>query len=349
MKFFHSKELGFNKEAVVEVKLPNNDSIHREAFRNLLQDEPSIEAISFGVGAPISSSGINVGLVAPQLPNDTEYITKVIPSDKNYRETYEMEILAGRWFLSSEERNLGTAVVINRTLAELLGYHKPEQAIGNTIELGLNSMRPIIVGVTEDFHTSSLHQDIPSVALLPFPYFYYAAGIKINPRDMRNTLETVEAAWKQIYPESVYEATFVDETLVSRYKQENQNYQIFKAFSFISIFISCIGLWGLISYVVVRRTKEIGIRKILGASVSGIVVLLTKDFLTLIAIALLIASPLAWYFMNEWLQDFAYRINIGWLIFATAGFFTTLIAFFTISFQTIKAAMSNPIKNLRIE
>lgn len=349
MKFFQDKELGFNKDAVVEVKLPDNDSIRRETFRNLLQNEPSIEEISFGMGAPISSNGISVGLLAPQLPNNTEYVAKVIPSDKNYKETYEMKMLAGRWFLSSEEKNIGTAVVVNRTLAELLGYNEPEDAIGNTIELGLNSMRPRIVGVTEDFHTSSLHEDIPSVALLPFPYFYYAAGVKINPGNLRNTLATVEEAWKQVYPESVYEAAFIDETLAASYKQETQNYQIFKAFSFISIFICCIGLWGLISFVVVRKTKEIGIRKVLGASVSGIVVLLSRDFLLLIAIALLIASPLAWYFMNEWLQDFAYRIDIGWFVFATAGFFAILIAFITISFQTIKAGMSNPVKNLRTE
>ena len=349
MEFFQNKELGFNKDAVVEVKLPDNDSIRREAFRNLLQDKPSIEEISFGIGAPISSSGILVGIKAPQLSGNTEYVAKVIPSDKNYKETYEMELLAGRWFLSSEEKNIGTAVVVNQTLAELLGYYEPEDAIGNTIELGLNTMRPTIVGVTENFHTSSLHEDIPSVALLPFPYFYYAAGIKIHPGDLRNTLATVEKAWRQVYPESVYEAVFIDETLAASYKQETQNYQIFKAFSFISIFICCIGLWGLISFVVVRKTKEIGIRKVLGASVSGIVVLLSKDFLLLIAIALLIASPLAWYFMNEWLQDFAYRINIGWFVFATAGFFAILIAFITISFQTIKAGMSNPVKNLRAE
>ncbi len=349
MQFFQDKELGFNKDAVVEVKIPNSDSIRREAFRNLLQNESSIEEISFGMGAPISSNGISVGLLAPQLPNNVEYVAKVIPSDKNYKDTYQMKLLAGRWFLSSEEKNIGTAVVINRTLAELLGYYEPEEAIGNTIELGLNTMRPTIVGVTEDFHTSSLHEDIPSVALLPFPYFYYAAGIKINPGDMRNSLATIEEAWKKIYPESVYEAAFIDETLAASYKQETQNYQIFKAFSFISIFICCIGLWGLISFVVVRKTKEIGIRKILGASVSGIVMLLSRDFLLLIAIALLIASPVAWYFMNGWLQDYAYRIDIGWYVFAIAGLFAIVIAFISISYQAIKAGLANPVKNLRTE
>lgn len=349
MEFFQNKELGFNKEAVIEVRLPDNDSIKRQSFETMLANEPGVEEISFCLGAPISGSGLGVGLKAAQLPEDVQYTTRVIPSDRNYLETYEMELLAGRWFLTSEEKNIGSAVVINRSLAETLGYTNPEDALGNIIELGLNNIRPAIVGVTEDFHTSSLHENIGSVALTPFPYFYYAAGIKLNPGDIRNTMATVENVWRKVYPENVYEVAFVDETLAAKYEQENQNYQLFKAFTFISIFICCIGLWGLISFVIVRKTKEIGIRKVLGASVSGIVVLLSRDFLILIAIALLIASPLAWYFMNNWLQDFAYRIDISWLVFAGAGFFAILIAFITISYQAIKAALANPVKNLRTE
>ncbi len=349
MEFFQKKELGFNKEAVIEVRLPTQDSLKRENFRNLIQNEPGVDQISFCMGAPITNSGLGVGLKAAQLPANSEYTTRVIPSDINYKETYELNLLAGRWFLSSEEKNVGSAVVINRALSKTLGFNNPEDALGTTIELGLNDIRPIVVGVTEDFHTSSLHNEIGSVALTPFPYFHDAAGIRINPGNMRNTLAAIEDSWRQVYPENVYEMSFIDETLAMSYKQETQNYQLFKAFSFLSIFICCIGLWGLISFVVVRKTKEIGIRKVLGASVSGIVILLSRDFLLLIAVALLIASPLAWYFMREWLQDFAYRIDIGWLVFVTAGLFAILIAFITISYQAIKAGLANPVKNLRTE
>lgn len=349
MEYFQKKELGFNKEAVIEVRLPESDSIKRENFRNLLQEQNGVQQITFCLGAPISGSGLGTSLNAPQLPVNAQYSTKVIPCDRNYLETYEMELLAGRWFLSSEEKNIGSAVVINRSLAKTLGYDDPEEALGGTIQIGINDIRPTIVGVTEDFHTSSLHNDIGSVALTPFPYFHVAAGIKINQGDMRNTLAAVEDAWRKVYPENVYEMSFIDETLAASYEQETQNYQLFKAFSFISIFICCIGLWGLISFVVVRKTKEIGIRKVLGASVSNIVLLLSRDFLLLIAVALLIASPLAWYFMKDWLQDFAYRIDMGWFVFATAGMFAILIAFVTISYQAIKAGLANPVKNLRTE
>lgn len=349
MEFFQNKELGFQKDAVIEVRLPESDSIKRENFRNLLQEKPGVQEITFCLGAPVSGSGLGTSLQASQLPQNVRYSTKVIPCDRNYQETYGIEMIAGRWFLPSEEKNIGSAVVVNRSLTKTLGFEDPEEAIGQSITIGLNDISPMIVGVTEDFHTSSLHNDIGPVSLTPFPYFHVAAGIKINPGDMRNTLAAIEDSWRKVYPENVYEMSFIDETLATSYKQETQNYQLFKAFSFISIFICCIGLWGLISFVVVRKTKEIGIRKVLGASVSGIVVLLSKDFLILIAVALLIASPLAWYFMNEWLQDFAYRIDISWLVFATAGFFAILIAFITISYQTIKAGLTNPVKNLRTE
>lgn len=349
MEYFQNKELGFNKEAVIEVRLPESDSIKRENFRNLLQEQSGIQEISFCLGAPISGSGLGTSLKAAQLPTSASYSTRVIPSDQNYLDTYGLKLLAGRWFLSSEEKNIGSAVVVNESLAKTLGFNDPEEALGETIEIGLNNIRPTIVGVTQDFHTSSLHEDIGSVALTPFPYFHVAAGIKINQGNMRNTLAAVEDAWRTIYPENVYEMSFIDETLATSYEQETQNYQIFKAFSFISIFICCIGLWGLISFVVVRKTKEIGIRKVLGASVSGIVVMLSRDFLILIAIALLIASPIAWHFMNQWLQDFAYRIDITWVVFAIAGFFAILIAFVTISFKAVKAGMANPVKNLRTE
>ena len=152
-----------------------------------------------------------------------------------------------------------------------------------------------------------------------------------------------------MYPDDVYTYEFVDETLARSYEQETRDYNLFKAFSVISIFICCIGLWGLIAFVVVRKTKEIGIRKVLGASVSGIVGLLSRDFMKLVMVALILASPVAWYFMNKWLDNFAYRVDVSWWIFLLAGLFALVIALLTISFQTIRAALSNPVKNLRTE
>lgn len=349
MHYFNSKSLGFNKDAVVEVGLPSPDSTKIESFRSLLQNKSGIQDISFCLGAPISDNGISTSLKAPQIPEKTDYSVKILACDRNYLETYGIKLIAGRWFFSGEEKNLGSGLVVNENLVKTLGYKNPSDALGKKISIGINHFTPQIIGVVKDFHTSSLHQSITPVAMMPFPFFYYAAGVRINPQSLRNTLSTIESAFKKVYPEYVYTVNFIDEQLGRLYQQETRNYNLFKAFSAISIFICCIGLWGLIAFVVVRKTKEIGIRKVLGASISSIVGLLSKDFLKLVLIALILASPIAWYFMHQWLQDFAYRVAIGWWVFGLAGLFAVAIALITISFQAVKAALSNPVKNLRTE
>ncbi len=349
MKYFQNKGLGFNKDAVIEVSLPERDSTKRDAFYTLLQKQSAINAVSFCLGAPISGNGLSTSFLAADLPAEMGYDAVVIACDRAYKDTYQMQMIAGRWFLPSEEQNIGTAVVVNRTLAKTIGYVNPEDALGQWIGLGLNDIKPIIVGVTEDFHTTSLHINIRPVAMTPIPYFHLSAGIRINPGDLQATLAEIEAAWKQVYPENVYEVAFIDQTLAARYEQENRDYQVFRIFSFISVLICCMGLWGLIAFVVVRKTREIGIRKVLGASISGIVILISRDFLKLVVIALVLSSTIAGYFMQNWLQNFAYAIELRWWIFALAGFISVVIAFLAISYPAIKAAMTNPINNLRVD
>ena len=349
MDYFGGKELGFNKEAVVEVGLPVPDSARREKFRALLQTNSSIQNLSFCLGAPISDNGFSTSLKAQELSTTTDYNIKLIPSDSSYLKTYGLQLIAGRNFLAGEEKVWGSGIMVNETLVKTLGYKNAADVLGKKITIGLNDLSPVIIGVIKDFHVSSLHKSIDPVGLLPFSYFYYAAGIRIESGNTQGTLAHIESAWKKVYPESVYSVTFIDETLAKSYEQETKNYALFKAFSGISIFICCMGLWGLIAFVVVRKTKEIGIRKVLGASVNGIVVLLSKDFLKLVFIALLVASPVAWYFMNKWLEGFAYRVDISWWVFAIAGLAALTIALITISFQAVKAGLANPVKNLRTE
>ncbi|HEX8332212.1 MAG TPA: ABC transporter permease [Segetibacter sp.] len=349
MQYFKSKPLGFNKEAVVEVSIPDSDSAKRESLRTLLAQEKGIKDLSFCLGAPISENGFNTDLKSPRFQQGSQHNVKVIPSDLKYASTYGLKLLAGRWLLPGEEKNIGSGFVVNEQLTKELGFKNPEEAIGHRITIGINEMNAPIVGVTQNFHVSSLHREIVPTLMTPFPYFYYAAGVKLHPADVRNTLASIEKSWRKIFPEQVYEFSFVDEALARSYEQENRDFALFKVFSIVSIFICCIGLWGLIAFVVVRKTKEIGIRKVLGASVKGIVFLISKEFVLLVILGLLIASPIAWYFMNNWLQDFAYRINISWWIFAVAGAVALGIAFITISFQAVKAALANPTKNLRSE
>jgi ABC-type antimicrobial peptide transport system permease subunit len=349
MHYSNTKSLGFNKDAVVEVALPSPDSAKMEALRSLLQNQAGVQNISFCLGAPISDNGISTSIKAPELSDKADYSVKLLTCDKNYLETYGIQLIAGRWFLAGEEKNLGSGLVVNETLVKILGFKHPSEALGKKVYIGINDYNPPIIGVVKDFHTTSLHQSIMPAAMMPFPLFYYAAGIRIHPGSMRNTLSNIEAAFKRVYPETVYQLSFIDEQLAKLYVQDTRNYNLFKAFSAISILICCMGLWGLIAFVVVRKTKEIGIRKVLGASVASIVGLLSKDFLKLVLIALAVASPFAWYFMHQWLEGFAYRIAISWWVFGLAGLFAVVIALLTIGFQAVKAALVNPVKNLRTE
>jgi putative ABC transport system permease protein len=349
VKYFTHKDLGFNKDAVVEIPLPESDSASREHLRSLLQNQAGIGSFSFCLGAPISDNGINTSMKSPELSEGEEHSIKIIPCDAAYINTYGLQLMAGRWFTTSEEQVLGMSMVVNEATVRALGYKKPADAIGKKISLGLNRYSPAIIGVVKDFHTSSLHEGIMPVTLLSFPHFYYAAGVRVNQTSLRSSLAAIESAWRKVFPNDVYKYNFIDEALANRYRQETMDYNLFKAFSAVSIFICCIGLWGLIAFVVVRKTKEIGIRKILGASVSGIVALLSKDFVLLVVIALVIASPVSYYFMNKWLENFVYRVDIEWWVFAIAGSFAVGIALVTISAQAIKAALVNPVKNLRSE
>lgn len=348
--YFSKKSLGFNKEAVVEVGLPVADSAKMAGFKALLQNQSGIKNISLCLGAPVSDNGIGTGMRRSDNPTQNESI-KLLPSDINYLETYGIKLLAGRWFMPSETlyNDSATAIVVNEALVKTLGFKTPSDAIGQKITIGINDLSLPIIGVTQDFHTTSLHQRITPVGIMPFPFFYYAAAVRLQPGGTKQTLARIETAWKKIYPEYVYSVKFIDETLAKLYAQETKDYNLFKAFAGISVFICCIGLWGLIAFTVVRKTKEIGIRKVLGATVANIVGLLSKDFLKLALLGLLIASPVAGYFMNGWLQSFAYRISIAWWVFPLAGFIAGLIAFATISFQAVKAAVANPVKSLRTE
>jgi len=206
--------------------------------------------------------------------------------------------------------------------------------------------------VMHDFHFESMHQKIiPLLCLLPSSNNggYGRMSIKINGKNITSTINYIESVWKKYVPETPFQYTFLDENFAKMYASEEQQGSIFTAFAFIAIFIACLGLFGLSAFAITQRIKEIGIRKVLGASVSQIVSMISKDFLKLVIIAALIAFPIAWYAMHNWLEDFAYRINIAWWVFLTAGIMATLVALITISFQAIKAALSNPAKSLRTE
>ncbi|GAB3963954.1 ABC transporter permease [Spirosoma terrae] len=357
MKLFREKDLGFSRDAVLTVAIPDPEKIS-DALRQSLHEIPGIEHISFGIGAPTSRNNFNTG-VHPDPANPAKRINVNIKTvDANYLQTYDLKLAAGRFLTDADTLAITKKIpfeqrryvfVVNEALTKALGYTKPEQALGRKVRIGLNDITAEIVGVVRDFHASSLREAINPVIMLNFAHYYYSAGLKLQTKNYPATMAAVERIWKQYFPNSLYEAEFLDQSLQKQYEEEARQFMLLRIFAGLALVICCLGLWGLATFTIERRTKEIGVRKVLGASTASVVTLLSKDFLKLVLIALCIASPIAWYAMDQWLADFAYKIAIEWWVFAVAGLSAVTIALATVSFQSVKAALMNPVKSLRSE
>ena len=281
--------------------------------------------------------------------NEIEINVEHKSGDSNFFPLYHLKLLAGRISRPSEKI---TEYVINETCAKKIGFAKPEDAIGKMLHGGMSEQEPI-VGVMADFHTSSTREAITPVVFtsnrnfntLHFAFSRSAGGAVV----WQKTLSIIEGYWKQLYPGEPFEYQFFDESIAVFYKKETDTIKLLEWSSGLAIFISCLGLLGLVIFMANQRTKEIGIRKVLGATVSQIVFILSSDFIKLVLISFLIATPVAWCCMHKWLQDFVYRINMPLWVFIVTGFSTVFIAFVTVGFQSIKAALMNPVKSLKSE
>ncbi len=260
--------------------------------------------------------------------------------------TYKLQLVAGRNLKPSGPT---TEFLVNESFVKSLGLKKPEDILNKEISIMDGLIKCPVVGVLKDFNDRSLRQNLAPLLIATNTTMYRQASIKLSTTNIATTLQSVKTIWEQTFPDFVYEYKFLDDKIASFYKQESQLSQLYKIFAAIAIFLSCLGLYGLASFMAVQKVKEVGIRKVLGATASSIVYLFSKEFIILISIAFVIASPIAWYFMHQWLQDYVYRINISWWVFAAGGLVAIIIALATISFQAIKAAIANPVKSLRTE
>jgi putative ABC transport system permease protein len=358
VNFLRSKNLGFNKDNILNVEI--QPRIHKHnLFRNELEKINQVKDVSFATATPSSEGhwGTIMNRTGRQDPSRKE--VTLIFGDDRFCKMYGFQMLAGRFLEASDTNYIAKSVaekdqimkaVVNEQLIKELEFKSNEEAIGQRIWVGWNSGNLEIVGVVRDFNTGPLQKAIKPALITPNPRDYGQAGIKIEANsNVPETIAAIEAAWKSTYPEGIFSYKFLDEQIDSFYKAEERLFNLFKIFSGLAMFISCLGLWGLATFAAQSRTKEIGIRKVLGASVNKIVVLLSKDFLLLVLVAMVIATPLAWYGINQWLQNYAFRTEITWWIFGFSGVMAILIAIITVSFQAIKAAISNPVDSLRSE
>jgi putative ABC transport system permease protein len=272
--------------------------------------------------------------------------TQLKLADANFIPTYGIKLLAGT---NLPDVDSTRQIIINEVFLKRMGIDDTQAALGEIIKNGKEHLQ--IVGVAADFHVNSLHQKIDPTIIGINPSYFFQANIKLasSEASLKKALAHIEQVWRAAFPEEIYTYQLLDETLNEAYRQETRAFYLLNIFSVITLLVSCLGIYGLISFIALQRTKEIGVRKVLGASVPQIVGLLSKDFVKLILLAFIIASPIAWYTMNRWLEDFEYRIMIGAGVFLVAGGVAIAIAMLTISFQAIKAALANPVKTLRAE
>jgi ABC-type antimicrobial peptide transport system permease subunit len=345
MEYFRSKSLGFDKEAILTVPLADTRNLNFETMRSELTSHPGIANVSFS-NLGIASAGRQRTFMNYVKNGVTEdYVIDLRFGDEQYLKTHKLKLLAGRNYLKGDSIK---EFVINEALVKQLGIKSPEEAIGQTISLYGQIDAPI-VGVVEDFHLASLREGIEGCILATYQRTYQTINLKLNTAQLKEALAHVEKVWTKQYPENVFRYEFLDQTIASFYEEEQRTASLFKIFAGIAIFIGCLGLFGLISFITTQKTKEVGIRKVLGASVAHITFLFFKEFALLVVIAFLIAAPIGYYLMSNWLQNFQYSIPLGAGIFLIAIGVSLLIAGLTVSYQSIKAALANPIKSLRNE
>ncbi len=347
LDYIRNMDLGFKKELVYTFNLAG-DSLSQSrlsGFKQRLLQIPGVESVSFGSDQPSSFSTWMSNFAIGRGRPDQRFNTSIKYCDADYQNTFGLQLVAGRWL---EPSDTVKEYLVNETLLKKAGIAQPESALNEELKLGGGKWRKI-VGVVKDFHSHSAHRELEPLVLASSLKRFYTAGVKINTQNIKSTTEAIQRAHDEIFIEQVFDATFFDEQIANFYINENRFSDTCKGFGAIAIFISCLGLLGLATHAAQRRTKEIGIRKVLGAGVSSITVLLAKDFLKLVLVAILLGSPLAYYLMDKWLQDFSYRIDIQWWMFVTAGLAAIVIAFLTVSIQSIKAALANPVKSLRSE
>jgi ABC-type antimicrobial peptide transport system permease subunit len=306
----------------------------------------AVKSVSFSSDAPSSENNWGTNFNFNNNTKDPGFNTYLKFGDADYFKTFGLQFSAGKGYDVSDTAR---QVVVNETFIHKLGIQNAESAIGKTVRMGGNGRWMPITGVVKDFKTNSLRETVKPIVIAPAKKFEGNVAIKIQTKNLSKTVAELQKLWENTYPEYAYNGYFLDDNIAKFYQAENQMAMVYKIFAGIAIFISCLGLYGLVSFMAVQRTKEVGIRKVLGASVSSIVYLFSKEFVVLIIISFVIAMPLAWYVMTGWLQNFAYRISLSAWIFLLAMASSVVIAWVTVGYKAVRAALANPVKSLRSE
>ena len=353
LNYIQTKKLGYNRDQVLIVRGTTALGTNKEAFKNEIAKLSGVSDATYAGYLPVANSARNDNTYSTSAVMETKngFNLQSWIADEKYIPFMGMEIISGRNF-SKDFSTDSNAVIVNETAAKIMGYGKdaPGKKI-YTMYQDENGIRPVsfnIVGVVKNFHFESLKENVGPL-MFRYGKADWAVAFKVNTGNIQNLINNVESKWKALAPGQPFAYAFMDDWFNDMYRVEQRTGKLGLTFAIIAILIACLGLFGLAAFMAEQRIKEIGVRKVLGATVTDVTMMLSKDFVKLVIIASLITFPVAWWAMNKWLQDFAYRIHIGWWVFAAAGFIALLIALLTVSSQAVKAALNNPVKSLRTE
>jgi putative ABC transport system permease protein len=347
LRYLRNFNMGFDKEYMIVlpayVKVGNN----YKTIKNELRSIPGVLSATAGRGAPTSSNNIGTECKPNGMSNSIgAFGIEVNSVDYDYMNHFGVKLVAGRYFSEDFPGDFPKAMVINEKMVRSLGFKNAQDVLGKSYSISLNEYKPEVIGVVKDFNSSSLHDEITSQVFMTNPNWFKEFIVKVKSANIPSTINSIKDVWTEFFPQYPFEYSFLDESIDKMYKSEEKYSKVIATFSVVALFIACLGLLGLASLVTEQRKKEIGIRKVQGASIKSIVQLISSEFLILVIVSNVIAWPVAYFFINKWLKSFAYRIDISIWTFIYSGVLALLIALVTVSFQAIKAAVANPVNSL---
>jgi putative ABC transport system permease protein len=356
LDFMMNRDIGMNIEQVLCVERPGISAQDRNAFnsaidvfRDELKKNPDVQAVATSLTIPGKQREYKSGIKKYGSPDDQAVTVRINSMDYDFLDVFKMKIIAGRTFSEQYTEDPDTSIVITASTAKLMGFAKPEDAVGQTSTLTMWGWSPIIVGVVNDYHQVSLKKALDPSLFFCSKYGGEFYSIRVKTTDLPRSIAQVRQSWEKAFPGNPFDYFFLDDYFNQQYENERKFGKLFTVFASLAMIVGCLGLFGLSAYTATQRTKEIGIRKALGSTDKGIFVLLSTEYVKLVFISIVIAVPLVWYFMQSWIQTFPYKIDISPFTFVIAGIVVLVVSILTVSFQTVKAARTNPVDSLRYE
>lgn len=346
MRYSSHADLGFRKDAIVIIPVPERENAKISTLNSEFTRIAGVENLAFCSRAPASDEWASVTVHFDSRAEKEDFDMSVKVGNDQYVPMFDLKVIAGRNLRPSDTVR---EFLLNETAVKKLGMRSPQDVIGKRMQIGLNNSEGEIVGVVRDFHSKSFHETIDPLCITTSNNWYFNCAVKINPSNLSATLNEIEMTWKKTFPDHLYEYDFLDENIAQFYEFDKMILRLIQIFAAIAIIICCLGLYGLVSFMVVQKTKEVGVRKVLGASVQNIAWLFGKEFIRLLFTAFVLVAPIGWWVMNNWLETFVYRINIGAGIFILAILITLTVAVIAVGYKSILAALMNPVSSLRSE